>query len=515
MIQPIRQASSPYLAPDQPDDRILSGLNIWDEMKTIWAHEGLETSLFGSLSVAEINSFRILLEWWEGETQKSPPSEEARKQLQAFSSIDDIEIGERPPFLIYSTEDVAGNDIEPHENIKSARHVGSNYNEQLFVLFQQEFCGYNGAETPSTSWLQMHAQRQACAELAACQRMAHSLCCSDISENLVGGEGDGGDNSLNSEKLRKQMSNHISASIHPCPWLGPRKTDDTQLPRYLWNVASKRTVLVKELAEHPQYVTISHTWGRWREDSKVKPPIPVPGVDWKIPQNKRFRVENLPDDLKKLPLSCPYVWLDLLCIPQDNREEAQEEIARQAAIFTGAASSIVWLNEIESWETTENVIRWFAYQYLKLANPETCDLEGTVMNERIEKAAKASNGRMEFLDTADSCPGWFTSLWTLQEACLRPDMYICNKSWTFLTLNSVVPVLFDAMIAISRVVLGFFNKRLQGVPRGSIDLFSVLMMTGMNSLLVMSQQQVLVLGDQRECTGRRAEAIMSVLGTTD
>ena len=149
MIQPIRQASGPYLAPDQPDDRILSGLDIWDGMKTIWAHEGLETSFFGSPSVAEINSFRILLEWWEDETRKCPPSEEARKQLQAFSRNDGIIIGERPPSLIYSTDDVAGNDTEPDENIKSAKHVGSNYNEQLFKLFQQEFCGYNGAETPS------------------------------------------------------------------------------------------------------------------------------------------------------------------------------------------------------------------------------------------------------------------------------------------------------------------------------------------------------------------------------
>ena len=37
------------------------------------------------------------------------------------------------------------------------------------------------------------------------------------------------------------------------------------------------------------------------------------------------------------------------------------------------------------------------------------------------------------------------------------------------------------------------------------------MMNGMDSLLVMSQQEVLVLGDQRECTGRRAEAIAQYL----
>lgn len=113
-------------------------------------------------------------------------------------------------------------------------------------------------------------------------------------------------------------------------------------------------------------------------------------------RTKRFHVESLPNDLKKLPLSCPYVWLDLLCIPQDNRKEAQEEIARQAAIFIGVASSIVWFNEIESRESTENIIQWFAYQYLQLANLKKCHLEETAVKERVEKAARASNGRIDF-----------------------------------------------------------------------------------------------------------------------
>lgn len=67
------------------------------------------------------------------------------------------------------------------------------------------------------------------------------------------------------------------------------------------------------------------------------------------------------------------------------------------------------------------------------------------------------------------------------------------------------------------MVFGFFNTEqlIPGVPQGAKDLIGVLMQNGMDSLLVMSQQEVLVLGDQRECTARHAEAIMSVLGTTD
>ena len=513
MVQPISQASKLHVNQNQSDNRVSSGLKIWYSIKTTWDDKGLEAPLFSLLYVAEVNSFRLLLEWWEGKIQKSSPSKRAQEQLEAFSQSPDITTGQRPPFLIYDIEHISGTSIEPNENTKSAREVRSNYNEQLFILFQQEFCGLDSAETPDTFRLQLYTQRQTCAELAACQRIAHSLCCSVLSENLVGGEGH---TSLSADKMRRQMSNHMSASIHPCPWLSPKKRHETQLPRYLWNVSSMCTVDVKNLADTPQYVTISHTWGRWREDSK--PPIRIPGVNWDIPQNKRFHVERLPHDLKRLPLPCPYVWLDLLCIPQDNRKEAQEEIARQAAIFTGAASAIVWLNEIESWERTENEIQWYAYQYLQLANSETCVLENTVMNDRIEKATNASYQRTQLWNEADNCAlGWFTSLWTLQEACLRPDMWICNKSWELLALNRAVPVSLDTTIAISQTVMRFFYSRelMEKAPLGPRLLFGVLELTGMGSLLHMSQQEVLILGDQRECTGRRAEAIMSVLGTTD
>ena len=246
MVQPISKASSPYVNQDQSDNRFSSGLKIWHSIKTTWADKGLEAPLFGLLSIAELNSFRILLEWWDGKIQKSSPSKRAQEQLEDFSHSLDITTGQRPPFLIYDIKEVSGNSTEPNENTKSAEEVRSNYNERLFILFQQEFCGLDSAETPKTFWLQLYTQRQKCAELAACQKMAHSLCCSVISEDLIDGEGH---NLLNSDKMRRQMSNHISASIHPCPWLSPKKRHDTQLPRYLWHVSSMRTADVNTLAE--------------------------------------------------------------------------------------------------------------------------------------------------------------------------------------------------------------------------------------------------------------------------
>ena len=81
----------------------------------------------------------------------------------------------------------------------------------------------------------------------------------------------------------------------------------------------------------PDYICISHTWGRWIIDKA--PAVDVPGVNWPVPQNTLFRVEDLPDRLEAaFPGKC--IWLDLVCIPQDRSKRALIEIGRQPPLAT-------------------------------------------------------------------------------------------------------------------------------------------------------------------------------------
>src|SRR5205085_1011178 len=48
-------------------------------------------------------------------------------------------------------------------------------------------------------------------------------------------------------------------------------------------------------------------------------------------------------------------------------------------------------------------------------------------------------------------PGWFTSLWMLQESSLRPGMTICSRSWEVLTLHNSpypLPVTLDSILVL-------------------------------------------------------------------
>ena len=53
--------------------------------------------------------------------------------------------------------------------------------------------------------------------------------------------------------------------------------------------------------------------------------------------------------------------------------------------------------------------------------------------------------------------GWFSSLWTLQEICLRPDMWLCNAGFEFFAVdNGAVLVAFNALVALTaRCVLKY------------------------------------------------------------
>lgn len=44
--------------------------------------------------------------------------------------------------------------------------------------------------------------------------------------------------------------------------------------------------------------------------------------------------------------------------------------------------------------------------------------------------------------------GWFSSLWTLQEICLRPDMWLCSRDWVLFTAGNSTPVAFNTIVAI-------------------------------------------------------------------
>ena len=158
----------------------------------------------------------------------------------------------------------------------------------------------------------------------------------------------------------------LGATIHPCPWLDLPTLTHT-LPYYLWNVKSRCVMTTKNLPRRPQYIAISHTWGRWPESGKG---TKVENVPWLVPENSRFQVQELPYLLQKIPFHVEFVWIDLLCIPQDSTHACfaiirRQEIARQASIFAGAGMAIAWINDVSTWEPLRKAVRFLSLRCLE------------------------------------------------------------------------------------------------------------------------------------------------------
>lgn len=328
------------------------------------------------------------------------------------------------------------------------------------------------------------------------------------------------------------------------PWL--KNKEDSKLPHYLWDLKTRQTrttsEIMEEIGETPRYVVISHTWGRWRIEDQW---VTVPGAKWDIPKITKFDVTRLPTMLENLrstttSLGMPveYVWLDLLTIPQrGNQELLNQEIAKQATIFALAAHGFVWLNDVESWDRTEALLLWISVMIVKeiilstktetevnidphlslLAEKafhpvELCDAQS------LQSRESPVSGEISMLQKSNP---WFTSLWTLQEAYLRTDMFLANKDWKLLGVSEHHPVTLLDLVSMvyysgdKQESASLLNPQLSYGSPSLEGLVKVMAHSGLSDLLSPSRSNILHMASRRECTGRRAEAIMGVLDVTD
>lgn len=300
------------------------------------------------------------------------------------------------------------------------------------------------------------------------------------------------------------------------PWLP--SSDRRGHPYYLWDTISSRTVCFPD--QPVRYIAISHTWGRWRPEDEAC--IEVSGVPWPVPVNTRFAVSNIPEILLSCSeaLDCQFVWFDLVCIPQARPfgevddtwvSIKRREIKRQARIFTSATKVVAWFPDISNFEGLTMLSKYMALNCLKGPQTET-DLYETILDnawkitqdQQIEWYTEPKQQSNEI----NAFNGWFTSLWTLQEVSLRPDMMFSTADWKILSLNSTDPLRIDGLVAIFRSSMGRKN------PISFRALSTLLAIAGLTDIFRLTPLGILSNGERRQCQSNRAEAIMSVIGTT-
>lgn len=218
--------------------------------------------------------------------------------------------------------------------------------------------------------------------------------------------------------------------------------------------------------QSPAYNAITYTWGRYRlRDPTISPDIralTIHGVPWPIPRvtpehftreqfhavvqsavaNKTVLIEDCSsqwsseldnednDDDAEGPIE--FLWLDVACIDQRrDQPSAAAEIARQGDIFRGARRVFVWLT---TFGEAEDVQALFG----ALLNVQKWEFGVRFKGWQVAPAAylKTMHHSLQRLLTDP----WFSSLWTLQEAFLRPDAYFLSREGELVACSDAAAV---------------------------------------------------------------------------
>ncbi|KAK6527536.1 hypothetical protein TWF694_004519 [Orbilia ellipsospora] len=534
--------------------------------------EAKSKELDSKISETQITSFRLLREWWDGQIQEEKLSQDIAANILTAAKaalIADVDLRRYPAEIGETFRRIAKNEILAYNHPLEE----SSYHEALFNLWNAEFLISEGIEYIDLD-VNLQTIRQ-WASIAACNQRVAWLSFEDILAGSL--------SFLPSEdqSIRKFLP-PTPTSLAICPWLGLKNERATQkgfdgLPHYLWDVKLKRTVEVSSLTasgKRPRYIAVSHTWGRWR--LRDEPAADVVGVPWKVPLNSRFDVRTMGQTLDSKIPGAEYIWIDIYCIPQETKDAEQiriqaSEIARQAEIFSNASDALIWFNDVKSWKGLEIAILWFAAIFIRQSRSRSS--AGTPAIDRwIELFEQQANdnptGFFEDYQYAGepslmlaTLSGWFSSLWTLQEACLCPHILLAAQDWQLLavgpknlilTLDNLVAVvagfrlhqehLRTAMATTGELTRLFRNheklglenikhglqdllkrmnflipqeaNRVPDMPRAAAELCFVLEQTELIQMLNFEPLTILSLANRRYCEHSRSQAIMSAIGTT-
>ncbi|PVH77344.1 HET-domain-containing protein [Cadophora sp. DSE1049] len=157
------------------------------------------------------------------------------------------------------------------------------------------------------------------------------------------------------------------------------------------------------LLSSADYEALSYVWG----DASIRETVTFNGVPTVVTKNLHTALNYL-----RLPDKPRYLWVDALCVNQQDVKERNEQVAMMGEVYASAKPVLIWLGEAN--EDSDEV---FA-------------LMSKVVSEKTiteETSQKLFSFYMQLVERE-----WFTRLWTIQELVLaRQDPLVgCGHTWT-------------------------------------------------------------------------------------
>lgn len=175
---------------------------------------------------------------------------------------------------------------------------------------------------------------------------------------------------------------------------------------------------VHTLDDQLSYTALSYVWG----DPGDTRPITIHGHEVQVTKNLAEALYQLRSD-QTGPL-----WVDALCINQDNEDEKNHQVHRMSKIYRSAVEVIAWLSQDERiTQKTFEVIRELAEMADSLDLPDSGAIRAEYLYDNVELTktmctrllheSRFLEGDLGLLLSLMENTYW-TRVWTIQEVCL-------------------------------------------------------------------------------------------------
>ncbi|KAK6846093.1 hypothetical protein PG987_001281 [Apiospora arundinis] len=155
------------------------------------------------------------------------------------------------------------------------------------------------------------------------------------------------------------------------------------------------------VSSSPEFEALSYVWGTGVRDHVIE----CEGWGLAVTSNVFSALQEL-----RLPAEVRYVWVDAICINQDDAQERSYQVTLMRNIYTTAVGVIIWLGPSQpstrqAWEAMRSIDQYERFLLDKRRKRKRPIVERPLLGQKV---------RLEIARLLSS--SWFTRSWVVQEA---------------------------------------------------------------------------------------------------
>ena len=170
-------------------------------------------------------------------------------------------------------------------------------------------------------------------------------------------------------------------------------------------------LVLREKLDNPlqPYAALSYTWGKGERTASMEILYEHNAYKFKITPNLEAILKRLKSEDRPASHIVQYLWVDAICINQDDKEERNVQVRRMGTIFSEAEKVIVWLGEEK--ENSDKAIKFI---------PNVLDLDAAPKLASDQKYIEDWDSFFNLLRRP-----WFSRRWVIQEIAFA------QKAWVY------------------------------------------------------------------------------------